>query len=171
MLNRDGRMNFVGILLSSFLFAVTLQAGAPQASPDLSKAKLVLQARGEGVQIYICGRDDTWAWKLKGPEATLFDEHHRAIGKHFAGPKWRLDDGSEVQGKLIASVPQTGTIPWLILSAVSTGGEGGLSSVNFVRRTETEGGLAPSTGCDAQHADAEVRIPYSAAYRFYRAKQ
>ena len=165
-------MNLAGILLCSFLSAWTLQANPPQAVPDLSNAKLVLQARGEGVQIYTCAHNnDTWAWKLKAPEATLLDEQHHPIGKHFAGPKWHLDDGSEVQGKLIASVPQAGTIPWLTLSAVSTGGEGRLASVNFVRRTDTEGGLAPATGCDAQHADAEVRVPYSAAYSFYTAKQ
>jgi len=108
-----------------------------------------------------------WAWKLKAPDATLFDEDHRPIGKHLAGPTWRLDDGSEVQGKLLESRPQAGTIPWLILAAKSTGGEGRLKSVDAVRRTETEGGLAPSAGCDAEHAGAEVRVLYSATYGFF----
>jgi hypothetical protein len=141
---------------------------------DSSTAKLVLKARGEGAQIYACtqGTDPAagWAWKLKAPDATLFDENHRAIGKHFAGPTWRLDDGSEVQGKLLESRQQAGTIPWLILSAKSTGGEGRLKSVDAVRRTETEGGLAPSTGCDAEHAGTEVRVPYSATYSFFDTK-
>jgi uncharacterized protein len=142
---------------------------------DSSTATLVLKARGEGVQIYTCAQGTDlagsgaagWAWKLKAPDATLFDENHVAIGKHFAGPTWRLDDGSEVQGKLLESRPQPGTIPWLILAAKSTGGEGRLRLVDVVRRTETESGVAPSTGCDAQHAGAEVRVPYSATYSFF----
>jgi len=132
-----------------------------------STATLVLQARGEGVQIYSCVKDADWAWKLKAPEATLFDESHHAIGRHFAGPTWRLDDGSEVQGKLLESRQQAGTIPWLILSARSTGSEGRLSQVDAVRRSETQGGLAPSTVCDAQHTGVEVRVPYSATYSFF----
>jgi hypothetical protein len=130
----------------------------------------VLKARGEGVQIYACVKGDDWAWKLKAPEATLFDENHKAIGKHFAGPTWRLDDGSEVQGKMLESKPQAGTIPWLILMARTTGGEGRLSRVDAVRRTETQGGLAPTTGCDAQHEGAEVRVAYSAMYSFFDTK-
>jgi hypothetical protein len=134
---------------------------------DSSTATLVLQLRGEGVQIYTCVKDADWVWKLKAPDATLFDENHHAIGKHFAGPTWHLDDGSEVQGKLLESRQQPGTIPWLILSAKSTGGEGRLSHVDAVRRSDTQGGLAPSTGCDAQHAGAEARITYSATYSFF----
>jgi len=148
-------------------------ASGPDASAktvrfdDSSTATLVLKARGEGVQVYTCVKGDDWAWKLKAPEATLFDESHKAIGKHFGGPTWRLDDGSEVQGKMVGSKPQAGTIPWLILAAKSTGGEGRLKSVDAVRRTETEGGLAPSAGCDAEHAGAEVRVLYSATYGFF----
>jgi hypothetical protein len=137
---------------------------------ETSAATLVLQVRGEGVQIYACVKGDDWAWKLKAPEATLFDENHKAIGKHFAGPTWRLDDGSEVQGKMVESKPQAGTIPWLILSAKSTGSEGRLSRVDAVRRTETQGGVAPSTGCGAQHAGAEARVPYSVSYSFFDTK-
>jgi hypothetical protein len=151
-------------------------ASGPDASAktvrfdDSSTATLVLKARGEGVQVYTCVKGDDWAWKLKAPEATLFDESHKAIGKHFGGPTWRLDDGSEVQGKMVGSKPQAGTIPWLILSARSTGGEGRLSRVDAVRRTETQGGVAPTGGCDAGHAGAEVRIPYSAVYSFFDTK-
>jgi hypothetical protein len=149
-----------------------VQGGDPKTVrfDDSSTAKLVLQARGEGVQIYSCVKGDDWAWKLKAPDATLFDENHKAIGKHFAGPTWRLDDGSEVLGKMLESKPQAGTIPWLILMARSTGGEGRLSRVDAVRRTDTQGGVAPATGCDAEHAGAEVRVPYSATYSFFDTK-
>ncbi len=136
-----------------------------------STATLVLQARGVGVQIYTCMKEADWAWKLKAPDATLFDQDGKAIGKHFAGPTWRLNDGSEAQGKVLEVRQQPGTIPWLILAVHLTGGEGRLSQVDVVRRTETRGGLAQSTGCDAAHAGAEVRIPYSATYSFFDTKK
>lgn len=142
-------------------------APLPPGTFTLPNETLVLRARGEGVQIYSCVQDGDWKWKLKAPDATLFDQAHHAIGKHFAGPKWRLDDGSEVQGKLLSSKPQPGTIPWLILSATSTGGNGKLSQVATVERSETQGGVAPASGCDAGHANAEVRVPYTAAYSFF----
>jgi hypothetical protein len=173
------------LLLLSGLFAVVClaQAQTPSNSTptgtqektvrfdDSSTATLVLQARGEGVQIYTCVKDADWAWKLKAPDATLFDDKHLAIGKHFGGPTWRLDDGSEVQGRLMESKQQAGTIPWLILAAKSTGGEGRLAWVNAVRRTETQGGVAPAGDCDAEHAGAEQRIPYSATYSFYDTRE
>ncbi len=143
----------------------------PPGTFTLPDETLVLRARGEGVQIYTCAQDGDWKWKLKAPEATLYDASHHAIGKHFAGPKWRLDDGSEVQGKLLSSKSQPGTIPWLILSAASTGSSGKLSQVTTVERSETRGGVAPASGCDADHANAEVRIPYTATYSFFKEKQ
>lgn len=100
------RIDIVGVLLSSsFLLGTGVQVEAPQTLPTLPNVSVVRQARGAGVQIYTCAQGDGWAWKLKEPEATLFDERHLAIGKRFGGPKWRLKDGSEVQGKVLTSVP------------------------------------------------------------------
>ena len=143
----------------------------PPGTFTLPNETLVLRARGEGVQVYACVRDGDWKWKLKAPEATLFDADHHAIGRHSAGPKWRLDDGSEVQGKLLSTKAQPGTIPWLILSATSTGGAGKLSQVTTVKRTETQGGVAPGSGCGADQANAEVRVPYTATYSFLAPKR
>ena len=131
-------------------------------------SRLLLTARGDGVQIYTCTQDQAnWIWKLKAPEATLLDPQGKAIGKHSAGPTWQLDDGSAVKGTLVASQPQVTAIPWLLLSAQSTGGAGQLQDVTFVQRTDTVGGRAPSTGCDAAHPQAETSVPYSAKYSFY----
>jgi len=44
-----------------------------------------------------------------------------------------------------------------------------LSAVAFVRRADTKGGVAPSTGCDAAHVAAQARVPYSATYQFFGA--
>ena len=131
-------------------------------------AQLLMTARGDGVQIYTCTQDQgSWAWKLKAPEATLFDAEGKTIGRHGAGPTWQLDDGSAIKGTLMASQPQVTAIPWLLLSAQSTGSAGRLEHAGFVQRTETVGGRAPSTGCDAANAQGETRVPYSAKYSFY----
>ena len=162
--------------------AITTAAQSASASGVASQAKtvtfegaqtatLVLQAHGQGVQIYTCVKDQDWTWKLKAPEATLFDRKGKIIGKHFAGPTWQLKDGSEVQGKALQVRQQPGTIPWLIVAVHSTGAQGRLSPVDIVRRTDTQGGSAPATGCDAAHAAAEVRIPYTATYSFFDTKK
>lgn len=136
-----------------------------------STATLVLQARGEGEQIYTCVKDPNWSWRLKVPDATLFDHEGKIIGRHFSGPTWQFSDGSQVQGKALQVRQQPGTIPWLIVAVHSTGGQGRLSHVDVVRRTDTQGGSAPPRGCDAAHAAAAVRIPYTATYSFFDTKQ
>jgi hypothetical protein len=55
-----------------------------------------------------------------------------------------------------------------VLQAKSHGGKGLMSNVDYVVRTRTEGGVAPASGCDADHAGAGVRVPYSAIYLFFR---
>jgi hypothetical protein len=45
-----------------------------------------------------------------------------------------------------------------------------MTKVEFIRRSDTHGGTAPSTGCDAEHLNAIVRVPYTATYTFYSAK-
>lgn len=49
-------------------------------------------ARATGFQIYICrpGASGMPAWTLKAPDAELFDEQGKSIGKHFGGPTWQL---------------------------------------------------------------------------------
>jgi hypothetical protein len=172
------------ILCLSPLLAIAITTAAQSASATgaasqgktvtfdgAQTATLVLQAHGQGAQIYTCVKDADWAWKLKAPDATLFDHKGKIIGKHFAGPTWQLKDGSEVQGKALQVRQQPGTIPWLIVAVHSTGAQGRLSHVDIVRRTDTHGGAAPSTGCDVAHQGAEVRIPYSATYSFFDTKK
>jgi hypothetical protein len=45
-----------------------------------------------------------------------------------------------------------------------------MTQVKFIRRSDTRGGIAPTTGCDAQHLNATSRVPYTAIYTFYSAK-
>jgi hypothetical protein len=68
----------------------------------------------------------------------------------------------------VSPSPDAGAIPWLVLHAKSHQGEGVMASVQYIVRMRTEGGMAPASGCDAAHADAEVRVPYSAVYVLFR---
>ncbi len=84
-----------------------LHAQQASGSIDLpAGVRIVLQAEGDGVQIYMCtAGNDRPRWVLKAPDAKLMDAAGKIIGSHFAGPIWRLEDGSQVQGELIASQP------------------------------------------------------------------
>jgi uncharacterized protein DUF3455 len=143
-----------------------------QAPPD---EELVFVARAEGVQIYVCRSDGDGqpAWALKAPDASLYDERGNVVGKHFVGPTWKHNDGSEISAKLIAKVdaPDPGSISWLLLSVNSHSGQGVFSSVTTIQRIHTSGGLAPGAGCGEATREAEFRSHYSADYFFYaRAK-
>lgn len=129
-----------------------------------------IQALGKGVQIYVCQPSATaFAWKLQGPDAVLTGADGAVVGRHFAGPSWQAADGSTLVGELVVASPspRAGAVPWLVLRVRSTAGPGLFSGVTYVTRTQTQGGVAPATGCDADHAGKEVRAPYSAIYTFF----
>jgi len=132
----------------------------------------VLELDADGVQIYVCAaKDGGFEWSFKAPEANLFDSQGRQVGTHFAGPTWKIDDGSEVVGEVVAKAdaPEPSGIQWLLLHAKSHQGSGVLSAVAYIRRVETEGGIAPSTGCDASHISQQAHMRYSATYQFFSA--
>ncbi len=133
----------------------------------------VLTVLGRGVQIYACQQSNgTPQWGFQAPEATLYDSDSVKVGTHGAGPIWIHKDGSSVKGEVIQRSPATepGAIPWLLLKSTSNEGNGILSKVEFIRRSETHGGVASTTGCDAQHLNAVSRIPYTATYTFYSSR-
>ncbi len=154
------------LLLATAAF-IFIQQGALQAGQSIEPppgARLVLEAKGEGAQVYTCTDSQ---WKLKAPDAKLLDANGQVIGMHFAGPTWRLNDGSEVKGKLIASqpAPDGKSIPWLLVGAVP-GGSGKFAVVSYIRRTETSGGAAPKEACTS----GELPVQYAAKYSFYASK-
>ena len=90
-------------------------------------------------------------------------------------------DGSAVWAKMIQ--PSTdpnyvapGAIPWLKLEKVGTaeGPIGGslLAKTTVILRVNTDGGVAPATGCTTTaQLGAIALVPYSTDYFFYRAEQ
>ena len=145
------------------------QTGGPIDPP--AGVRDVLQANGEGVQIYRCTDAPAGLkWVLEAPDAKLLNASGSAIGTHFAGPTWRLEDGSQVQGELIASkpAPEANSVAWLLLQAKAGTATGGLADVKFIRRTDTHGGVAPESGCQSSGDAGKIaRIPYTATYTFY----
>ena len=155
-----------------WFFTLAVTAGAVHAQAPVTKPAAI-EAFAKGVQIYTCNAaNGSYAWTLKAPDARLSDAKGHAIAKHFAGPSWQAEDGSVVVGELVQASPSpspdAGAIPWLVLHAKSHTGAGQMANVQYIVRTRTEGGVAPATGCDAGHAGAEVRVPYSAVYLFFR---
>jgi len=116
------------------------------------------------------------AWAFREPIATLILDG-KTVGRHYAGPNWDHVDGSGVTGKVASKAPgkTADDIAWLKLEVVGrrvgpTGGDT-LFGTTFVQRLNTEGGLAPVTGCDnPQDIGRKAFIPYTADYFFYRQK-
>jgi Protein of unknown function (DUF3455) len=130
--------------------------------------ELVLKAIGRGSQNYVCDHA-TRSWTFRDPTATL-NRHGRAIGIHYAGPTWELFDGSRVKASVIVNVPApnpTKDIPWLLLEATEHAGSGVLSTVDFIQRLHTRGGVAPTGGACNPTSDQTVGVPYTAVYRFF----
>ena len=143
-----------------------LQGKQPSTSVEApAGTQLLLEATGDGSQVYTCTDGH---WVLKAPDAKLLDQQGQVIGTHFAGPTWKLQDGSEVKGKAIATRPagDPSSVPWLLVQAVPGSASGKLANVLYIRRTETHGGAAPTKACDS----GEERVPYTAKYSFYTGK-
>jgi hypothetical protein len=141
---------------------------AALALPPDEQPFLKLQARG--TQNYECrptkDAPQRNEWVLVAPEAALFDEGEKQVGKHYAGPTWESTrDGSKVVGavKAKAEAPDPTAVPWLLLSATSTSGQGAFANTRSVQRVDTHGGKPPPGDCKP----GEVRkVPYTATYYF-----
>ncbi len=160
-------------LLFAATFAVATTAIAQNPTDPPPSQHAILTVTGKGVQIYACQQTVTGPqWVFRAPEATLTDASGNNVGIHEAGPIWKSKDGSVVRGELLqkSASPEPTAIPWLLLKAASASGSGIMTKVEFIRRSETHGGIAPATGCDGEHLSAVSRVPYTATYSFYSAK-
>ena len=128
--------------------------------------KLHSRVYAEGVQIY---RWDGISWVFVEPVATLFANagYDGKVGRHYAGPTWESNSGSKVIGtRMYGCQPDSNSIPWLLLEAVSTSGPGIYNSVTYIQRLNTKGGLPPAG--PGSFVGEKVQIPYTAEYLFYR---
>ena len=166
------------VLIGTIAFASAQNAPRPDV-PDKIKAPageaVVLRVHASGSQIYACqaGADGKLAWTFKAPEAELRDQQGAIVGRHYAGPTWQHNDGSEVTGKVAAKVdsPDSNSIPWLLVTATAHSGDGALSRVSSIQRIHTKGGQPPSDDCDVSKQNREAKSSYTADYYFYAPAQ
>src|ERR1700680_2854158 len=157
-----------------------IDLGKPPAVPENLKVPgtqmLSVAARASGVQIYKCNVSKTdptrFEWVFQAPEAELVDAGGKSIGKHYAGPTWEANDGSKVIGEVSArdDGPDPNAIPWLLLNAKSTVGNGIFGKRRSIQRVTTNGGKAPADGCNQAQVGKDARVPYRAIYYFYDAR-
>lgn len=136
---------------------------------------LVQRFYAVGSQIYTCaattGTDAaaTHAWTFQAPDAILYDDNCNPGATHLAGPTWKSSsDGSFVVGAKIAGAasPTAGNVDWLLLGGTGCG-TGVFSSVKYVQRVDTVGGVAPTSTCNSGNVGATEYVPYTAVYYFY----
>jgi hypothetical protein len=166
------RIAFFALLAAASAQAFAAEGDIPKEIRTSAGEKLAFKAHAVGSQIYICqaGSDGKAQWTLKAPEAELRDEKGAVIGTHYAGPSWKLKDGSEAIGEPAAKVnaPKGDSIPWLLVSVVGHAGTGLLSPITHIQRIHTEGGQAPAASeCVTAKIGTEKKSAYQADYYFY----
>ena len=162
-------------------------------------SEVFLVGHGVGTQNYVCVPSASSVtgvtFSLFTPEATLFNDDGKQLITHFFSPNsdpkvlppefgtirvtWEDSrDSSRVWAMLVEQSTneqfvQKDAVAWLKLQTVGTdeGPTGGsrLTKVTFIQRLNTEGGLAPKTGCTSlEDLGHRAFVPYSADYFFYR---
>lgn len=182
--------------------AATAQDRSGQHLPDVPAGLDVpaghvpfLVTHAAGTQNYICqSTPGGVAWRLFGPEATLFHvasgSLRQQIATHFLSanpeegglnrPTWQHSiDSSRVWGRAVATsidpaFVRPDAIAWLKVEVVGAAagpiGGGFLSQATFIQRVNTVGGLPdPSTCTDPSRIGTTVLVPYETDYVFYRA--
>jgi Protein of unknown function (DUF3455) len=168
------RLNSLCLLFAATLsIAAAAQVKSPTDPPP--GQRVILTVTGKGVQIYECRLVvNVPHWAFQAPDASLYDESGAKVGVHGEGPSWRYFDGSSVKGEVVAqsAAPDpAAAIPWLLLKAANNDDSSGImAKAEFIRRSDTHGGVTPTVGCDAQHLSVVSRVPYTATYTFYSAK-
>ena len=172
------------VRLSLFLVCLSVPSLASSADPLVAvpaaleapaDQSLALTLTAKGVQIYECRPSPTdparFEWVFKAPEADLFDAQGRKVGRHFAGPTWELTEGGKVVGKVKAKAdaPDGRGVPWLLLEATEASGTV-MGKVRSIQRVDTAGGIAPAAKPGPDQTGKQLRVDYTATYKFYVAK-
>jgi hypothetical protein len=128
---------------------------------------------GRGQQVFECrpGVTDPNAfdWAFVAPDVTLYDGA-RSVGRLATINVWEsTSDRTGVSGAVRATQPGgANNLPWASFRAIPSGDSGMFAGVTSIQRVNTNGGIAPATGCDASHTGTETRVPFTADYYFYK---
>ena len=145
----------------------------PDKLRPASNESLTMIVPAKGFQVYECrvrkGQAAAYEWAFVAPEADLYNQSGRRIGRHYAGPHWESTDGSKIVGtpKERADAPAADAIPWLLLTAKSVGPAGSFSRVTSIQRVNTVGGVAPKADCSQAVLGSQARSAYTADYYFF----
>ena len=145
----------------------------PAAIAVPSGNKVAYTLKGSGLLNYECrAKADAsgFDWALASPEAVLRDKNDAIVGKYYGGPTWEYGDGSKVTGKQLATAPApaAGNIPWQLVQANPSPGNGTLNGVTYIQRINTNAGTAPSDPCSSATVAGKKQVRYSADYVFYK---
>jgi Protein of unknown function (DUF3455) len=184
--------------LAAALTIALPQTARGQVTPPLVPGNLVVDpphqayliGHAYGTQNYVCLPSGAgFSWILYGPQATLFDGDGEQQITHFLSPNpdengtlratWQHSrDSSAVWAFAVQTYSASdwvapGAIPWLKLQVVGkeNGPTGGLklTRTTFIQRVNTQGGIAPATGCAAAgDVGRKALVPYTTDYVFYR---
>jgi hypothetical protein len=189
----------LAVSLCAFFVASCIDVGAPTtvlagtAPPNVpgvikvpARNEHFLTAYGVGSLNYVCLPSSAgFGWMFFGPQATLFNDHHRQIISSFFSssppqfdpanpvPTFQTSDTSSVWTSRDAAFNSpSGAIEWLRLKVIAsqpgpTGGDT-LLGTTYILRVNTAGGVSPATGCSGSgEVGAKVFMPYTADYLFY----
>lgn len=151
------------------------QAGLPAAVQVPAGHRVALETVGVGQITYECrarpGQAGGFEWVFVGPQADLNSRGGQTLGRYFGPPAtWAALDGSAITGSQVAVAPAAaGSIPLQLVKANPATGAGAMAGMAYIQRVATQGGVAPSSGCDG--ADAVGRrqvVRYQADYIFWK---
>ena len=173
---KRGIQFLVLIALVTFAFQPAFASDGPELPEQCSVIavepghKLAFHVYAKGVQIY---KWNGVSWDFDAPLAALFAEENffGEVGTHSRGPKWESKSGSRVNAAVVpgrSCQPDLTAVTWLQLKMTETSGSGIFKDITFIQRTNTAGGLRPTTPGTMLNEIKEV--PYTAEYYFYKAE-
>lgn len=166
----------VALVAQPAVFAQTdsEQKGLPALIQVAAGNTLVLETNASGTIEYQCSKEKdpltTYKWIITGPTATLTNKEGEKIGDYTGPPaRWAHEDGSFVTGSQVAVSPNgSKNIPMQLVKADVAGGQGVLTTVSYVQRVNTKGGIAPSGKCSESNEGEKVEVNYKADYKFWK---
>jgi hypothetical protein len=97
----------------------------------------------------------------------MYDAAGKVAARHFYGPTWQANDGSEIKGSVLVANPSPAgprNAPWLVLHVIPDQRQGLFAQATTVTRTDTDGGGPPVQPCTTADQGMTVKVPYSARY-------
>ena len=161
--------------MKSTAAAMYSQASLPATVQVPAGHKVAMETVGAGDITYQCTPKKDMAgqfeWVFVGPDAKLNDRSGKQVGKYYGPPAtWESMDGSKLTGMQVAVAPSSaGNIPLQLVKANPAMGAGAMTSVSYIQRVATSGGVVPASACDANSAGSKQIVRYQADYIFYKA--